>query len=91
MGQSASILEALTAGIRHALPMHYSYEFIEGENETDAGPGIGPMFSGPYYPYHLRFFTKSIAEQHDFIKEVMSDEGQAFPSVLFATLSIWQR
>ncbi len=76
MGQSAAIFEALTASIRRDLPDHYSYTFLDGEKECDAGPGIGDMFSGPYSSYHLKFFTSSIAEQHDYCIEMIEDEGR---------------
>ena len=75
MGQSASIFEALTANIRHYLPEHYSYTFLNGEKECDAGPGIGELFPGPYSSYHLKFFTRSIAEQHEYVHEMIEDEG----------------
>ena len=75
MGQSAAIFEALTANIRRNLPDHYSYTFLDGEKECDAGPGIGDMFSGPYSSFHVRFFTESIAEQHEYCAEVIEDEG----------------
>ena len=75
MGQSAAIFEALTANIRHNLPDHYSYTFLDGEKECHAGPGIASMFSGPYSSFHVKFFTTSIAEQHAYCKEVIEDEG----------------
>ena len=76
MGQSAPIFEALTANIRHNLPDHYSYTFLDGEKECDAGPGIGDLFPGPYSSYHLKFFTKSIAEQHEYVGEIIEVEGR---------------
>ena len=76
MGQSATIPEALTAGLRHAMPAHYSYTFVDGEKECDAGPGIGGMSPGPYWSYHLRFSTDSIAEQHEYIEEIINEEGE---------------
>ena len=55
---------------------HYSYTLIDGEEESDAVPGIGGLFPGPYWSYHLRFCTDSIAEQHEYMKEIIDEEGK---------------
>ena len=75
IGLSASIYEALTAALRNALPSHWTFTFFDGAEECDAAPGIGAIFSGPYYCHYSQFYTAYVAQAHEAILDIIEDEG----------------
>lgn len=52
-GTSAAIFEAQTRNIRQSLRAQYKFVFVDAPHESEAGPGVYPVFadSGPYYSW----------------------------------------
>ena len=52
-GTSAAIFEAQTRNIRQSLRAQYKFVYIDAPHESEAGPGVHPVFadSGPYYSW----------------------------------------
>ena len=82
-GTSAQILETQTAGFRALLPEHYEYHFCDGEEPFESYPAISNIFPGPYFCYYKDNTMKSVMLAHEYIREVIEDEGNAFPIFSF--------
>ncbi|KAI9660963.1 MAG: hypothetical protein M1821_009290 [Bathelium mastoideum] len=74
-GTSALILEAQTAGFRALLPEHYEYRFYDGEEDFDSYPAISNVFPGPYFCYYKDNSMRSVKAAHEYIGEIIEDEG----------------
>ncbi|MCJ1318878.1 hypothetical protein MMC15_004210 [Xylographa vitiligo] len=62
-------------GFRNLLPEHFSYEFLEGEKEVAPAPGVAKVFPGPYLSYLTDYSVGSIEEQHQYIMDIVAEEG----------------
>ncbi|KAK2756471.1 hypothetical protein FQN54_005364 [Arachnomyces sp. PD_36] len=65
MSTNTSVLEFQIQGIRAKLDPSHEYVFLDGHIETDAAPGVGDIFPGPYYGY----YTENSREQIEFAYE----------------------
>ena len=64
------------APLRALLPPHWEYHFAQGPLESGPAPGIGEIYPGQ--TYNCWFHVPSLFEiqsVHDFLKEVIEDEG----------------
>ena len=52
-GTSAAIFEAQTRNVRQSLRAQYKFVFVDAPYESEAGPGVYPVFedSGPFYSW----------------------------------------
>jgi len=74
-GTSAEIFEMQTEGFRNLLPEHFDYDFLEGEKEVPPAPLVAKVFPGPYMSYLTDYSVGSIEEQHEFIMNIVDEEG----------------
>ena len=70
-----SSIKTSAENFRQLLPVHYEFAFFDGDFEGPPAPGVDKVFPGPYRRYLLDNSVESTAEQHEFIKEIMEDEG----------------
>ncbi|KAI9927040.1 hypothetical protein MW887_003421 [Aspergillus wentii] len=57
-----------------------TFHFLEGDIDSDPGPGIAGYYDGPYYSYYKfpRSFSDSddaVLDAYDLLYEVIADEG----------------
>ncbi|MCJ1391332.1 hypothetical protein MMC18_004195 [Xylographa bjoerkii] len=69
------VAETITEGFRNLLPKHFDYDFLEGEKEVPPAPLIAKVFPGPYMSYLTDYSVSSIEEQHEFIMNIVDEEG----------------
>lgn len=77
MGENADIFETLTARLRYELSKAWEFVFVDASTPCIAAPGLSELFPGPYYCHGQTFDTACIAEQHEFLKDVIETEGEA--------------
>jgi predicted esterase len=72
-GTSGAIFEAQTRNIRQALRAQYKFVYIDAPHESEAGPGVYPVFedAGPFYSW----FSKPTISEPD-IRETISSKAK---------------
>ncbi|KAL8810421.1 MAG: hypothetical protein Q9200_002589 [Gallowayella weberi] len=75
-GTNAAIFEAQTAPLRALLPAHWDYHFVQAPLECGPAPGIEHFYPNQTYRcwYQIPSLTE-IASGHDFLYDVVEDEG----------------
>lgn len=80
MGENAQVNETLTAKLRFELPKHWEYVFVDASIPCVPAPGIAQLFGdGPFYCHGQTFDINCVAENMEYIKEVIEDEGSYLP------------
>ncbi|KAI3400338.1 hypothetical protein diail_3355 [Diaporthe ilicicola] len=74
-GTNARILEAQLERLRAKLPHDWVFEFLDGEMEAAPAPGVEAVFPGPYLCYHGEPIEDDVKAAHEFLLEVVRDEG----------------
>ncbi len=64
-GTSAAIFEAQTRNIRYSLRAQYKFVFVDAPYESEAGPGVYPVFTdaGPYYSWFSQATNSSVSSK----------------------------
>ena len=60
---------------RSLLPNDMEYEFFDAEHEYPPAEGCGEIFPGPYYCFYPVPTTKNVALAHQYVQEIIDEEG----------------
>lgn len=76
MGTNSSIFESQLGPISSQLETHgHEFIFVDGQVECDTASDIAAYFPGPYLCYYNMPTHDQVKQAHEFIKDVMDEEG----------------
>jgi hypothetical protein len=64
-----------SASIIDRLPKSYSFDFLDGEAQVNAAPHVAKFHEGPYLAWHSSHFADEVAAAHQYVKDVMEEDG----------------
>jgi len=57
------------------LSSEHTFDYVDAQFEGHAAPGIGEVFSGPYFVWHEKYDPQSVEKVHDFIDTILEEDG----------------
>lgn len=60
---------------RALLPRYFQYEFVDGEDDCDAAPGIGEVYPGPYLSYYNVPSSTKVDDAHVYLHSIIAEDG----------------
>ncbi|KAJ3957696.1 hypothetical protein N0V92_005715 [Colletotrichum tropicale] len=74
-GTNARILESQLERLRAKLPHDWIFDFLDGEHVAPPAPAVEAIFPGPYLCYHGEPVEEDVKAAHEFLLEVVREEG----------------
>ncbi|KAL4971258.1 serine hydrolase FSH [Aspergillus desertorum] len=57
------------------LPDYFEWVFVNADYDCQAAAGVSAVYPGPYLSFYNTPYTKQIADAHEFIEEVIEQDG----------------